>query len=105
MWNKYELKWPRWGGGRPTGGSIHGVLRFHARLLNFCAAFSNLAITPSSEVEKMRRLLGWNLDFKMLLVVYHLTLVSSRVGTDLDVKLMLLLRNLESCVCNLSQLA
>jgi hypothetical protein len=32
----------------------------------------------------MCHLLGWNLDFKTLLVMYHLTPVSSRDGTDLN---------------------
>jgi hypothetical protein len=69
-----------------------------ARLFSFCATFSKMVITPSSEVEMMRRLLGWNLDFKELPVMYHLAHVSFRDGTYLGVKLMLLSRNLESCV-------
>jgi hypothetical protein len=75
-----------------------------ARLFSFCTTFTKIAITPSSEVEMMHRSLGWNHDFKTLLVMYHLTHVSSRDGTDLDGKLMLLSLNCKSYVCNLSQL-
>jgi hypothetical protein len=42
----------------------------HACLLKFFAAFSKMVITPSSEVEMMHRLLGWNLDLKQFLTMY-----------------------------------
>jgi hypothetical protein len=104
VWDKCELKWPRL---EMEGQPVEAFARsssVHACLFSFCAAFSKLAITPSSEVEMACHLLGWNLNFTKLPVMYHLGPVSSRDGTDLDVKLMLLRRILESRVRNPSQL-
>jgi hypothetical protein len=77
VWNEYELKGPR---SEVEGQLVEAFVQsssVHERLLSFCAAFSNLPITPSLEVEIMRCLLGWNLDFKELPVMYNVALVSS----------------------------
>jgi hypothetical protein len=70
-----------------------------ARPFSFCTAFAKLVITPSSEVQMMHRLLGWNLDFEALLSMYDLAPVYSRVGADLVVKMRHVSCNRESCVC------
>jgi hypothetical protein len=38
----------------------------HTCPLSFCAVFSKMVITPSSDVQMMCHLLGWNLGFKTL---------------------------------------
>jgi hypothetical protein len=104
VWDRCKLQQPHW---EVEGQLVEAFMKWSSvltHLFTLCAVFSKMAINPSSEVEKMCHLWGWNLDFKMLPGMYGLTHVSSRNGTDLDVKLMLLQRNPESCVRNPSQL-
>ncbi|CAO2190019.1 unnamed protein product, partial [Urochloa humidicola] len=61
-----------------------------ARLLGFCAAFSNLIITPKWEVQMTCRLLRWKEDLKPVPTMYIMPHVFSQDGTNIDVKLMLL---------------
>jgi hypothetical protein len=76
----------------------------HACLLTFWAAFTKMVITPTSEVEMMCLLLGWNLESKELPTTYGQNPISSQDGIDLDGKSVLLSRNAQFCVCNHSQL-
>jgi hypothetical protein len=100
LWDKCELQQQHW---EVEGQLVEAFTKWssvNACPSSFCAVFSKMAITPRSEVEKMCCLLGSNLDFKTLLVMYHLAHVYSQDGTDLGVKLMLLSRNIESFLRN-----
>jgi hypothetical protein len=75
------------GGGRPAGASIREVLCSSRTSFQLLRILSKMVITRSSKVEMICHLLGWNLDFKKLPLMHHLAPVSSRDGTNLDMKL------------------